>query len=76
MPRIITRDKAFHVIKSSKYDGYQRGPGSMVYKFFDIHTGKEINSENQWLAEEFHNADFKKFKNVADCWSYRYWINK
>ena len=35
MPRIITRDKAFHVIKSSKYDGYQRGPGSMVYKFFD-----------------------------------------
>ena len=35
MPRIITRNKAFHVIKSSKYDGYQSGPGSMVYKFFD-----------------------------------------
>ena len=35
MPRIITRNKAFHVIKSSKYDGYQSGPGSMVHKFFD-----------------------------------------
>ena len=35
MPRIITRNKAFHVIKSSKFDGYQSGPGSMVYKFFD-----------------------------------------
>ena len=29
------RDKAFNTAKNPKYDGYQRGLGSMVYKFFD-----------------------------------------
>ena len=28
-------DKAFKIASDSKYDGYQRGLGSMVYKFFD-----------------------------------------
>ena len=27
------RDKAFHVAKNPKYDGYQRGLAIMVYKF-------------------------------------------
>ena len=31
----ILRDKAFNVAKNSKYDGYQRGIDSMVYKYFD-----------------------------------------
>ena len=29
------RDKAFNIAKNAKYDGYQRGLASMVYKFFD-----------------------------------------
>ena len=29
------RDKAFNIVKDPKYDGYQRGMASMVYKFFD-----------------------------------------
>ena len=29
----IFRDKAFNIAKNSKYDGYQRGLASMVYKF-------------------------------------------
>ena len=29
----ILRDKAFNIAKSPKYDGYQRGLASMVYKF-------------------------------------------
>ena len=29
------RDKAFNIAKNPKYDGYQRGLASMVYKFFD-----------------------------------------
>ena len=29
------RDKAFKISKNPKYDGYQRGLASMVYKFFD-----------------------------------------
>ena len=29
------RDKGFNIAKNPKYDGYQRGLASMVYKFFD-----------------------------------------
>ena len=31
----ILRDKAFNFAKNAKYDGYQRGLASMVYKCFD-----------------------------------------
>ena len=30
----ILKDKAFNIAKNTKYDGYQRGISSMVYKFF------------------------------------------
>ena len=31
----VLRDKAFNIAKKTKYDGYQRGLTSMLYKFFD-----------------------------------------
>ena len=31
----VLRDEAFNTAKNPKYDGYQRGLTSMVYKFFD-----------------------------------------
>ena len=31
-------DKAFNIAKNPKYDRYQRGLASMVYKFFDKKT--------------------------------------
>ena len=31
----ILRDKSFNIAKDQKYDGYQRGLASIVYKFFD-----------------------------------------
>ena len=31
----VLRDKAFNIAKNPKYDGYQRGLASMVYKCFD-----------------------------------------
>ena len=31
----VLRDKAFNIAKNPKYDGYQRGLTSVVYKFFD-----------------------------------------
>ena len=34
----VLRDKAFNIAKNLKYDGYQRGLASMVYKFFDKKT--------------------------------------
>ena len=30
----VLRDKAFNIVRNSKYDGYQRGSASMVYKVF------------------------------------------
>ena len=31
----VLRDKASNIAKNPKYDGYQRGLASMIYKFFD-----------------------------------------
>ena len=31
----VLKDKAFNIAKIPKYDGYQRGLASMVYRFFD-----------------------------------------
>ena len=31
----ILHDKTFNIAKNPKYDGYQRGLSSIVYKFFD-----------------------------------------
>ena len=31
----VLRDKAFKIVSDQKYDGYQRGLASMVFKFFD-----------------------------------------
>ena len=42
----ILRDKPFNIDKNPKYDGYQRGPASMVYNFFDKKTcGSGIKNE-------------------------------
>ena len=30
----VLRDKAFNIAKTPKYDGYQRGLASMVYKIW------------------------------------------
>ena len=59
-------DKAFNIAKNLKYDGYQRGLVSMVYKFFDKKTsGSGIKNENmsdQQLAEELYKPIIRKFK--------------
>ena len=52
----VLRDKAFNIAKNPKYDGYQRGLASMVYKFFDKKsTGSGVNIPldfNEQLAKE------------------------
>ena len=60
----VLRDKAFNTAKDPKYDGYQRGLASMVYKFFDKKTaGSGIISmpQNEQLAEELHKPIIEKF---------------
>ena len=58
-------DKAFNIAKDPKYDGYQRGLASMVYKVFDKKTsGSSIKNENistKELAEELHKPNIRKF---------------
>ena len=62
----ILKDKVFEVATNPKYDGYQRGLTSMVYKFFDKKskgTGiKNEIKESQQLANELHKPIVRKFK--------------
>ena len=60
----VLRDKAFEIASNVKYDGYQRGLASMVYKFFDKKSkGSGIKSMlNQQLANELLKSIIRKFK--------------
>ena len=60
----VLKDKAFKIASDPKYDGYQRGLASMVYKFFDKKSsGSGIaNEPNYQLANELHKPIIKKFK--------------
>ena len=42
----VLRDKAFNIAKNPKYDGYQRGLASMVYKFFEWKISWRITQTN------------------------------
>ena len=62
----VPKDKAFAIASNPKYDGYQRGLASMIYKIFDKKskgTGiKNEIEENQQLANELHKPIIRKFK--------------
>ena len=61
----VLRDKALKIASDQKYDGYQRGLASMVYKFFDKKSqgsGLASNKENIQLADELHKPIIRKFK--------------
>ena len=56
----VLPDKAFNIAKDRKYDRYQRGLVSMVYKLFDKKTsGGTVNNE---LAEELHKKLLENLK--------------
>ena len=65
----VLRDKAFNIAKNPKYDGYQRGIASMVYKFFEEKSkgsGVTIPLEfNERLAKELHKPVIIKFKKIT-----------
>ena len=70
-------DKAFNIAKYPKYDGYQRGLVSMVYKFFNTKaSGSGIkNISNKELAEELHKPIIIKFnkRKVNSPFTYNIW---
>ena len=66
----ILKNKAFDIVKDPKYDGYQRGLASTVYKFFDKksngsgvkHVNTKLIPQNNQLADELHKSIIRKFE--------------
>ena len=59
----VLKDRAFEMASDPKYDGYQRGLASMVYKFFDKKSSGSgvVNKSDAKLANELHKPVIKKF---------------
>ena len=55
-------DKAFEIASNPKYDAYQKGLVSMLYKFFDKNSSESGIISNQQLANELHKPVIKKIK--------------
>ena len=86
----VLRDKAFTIAKNPKYDGYQRGLASMVYKFFDKKSkgsgvANNMIKQNLQLVKELHKPivrNFKKEQFILDlttifgCWFSGYAITE
>ena len=66
----VLKDKAFKIANNPKYNGYQRGLASMVYKCFDKKSASLdkskgsgiINEPNYQLANELHKPIVRKLK--------------
>ena len=71
----VLRDKAFNIARNRKYEGYQRGLSSMVYKFFDkksVGSGVNMHANNEHpldLAEELHKPIIRKLKKKKTVYS-------
>ena len=59
----VLKDKAFRIAMDPKYDGYQRGLASMVYKFFNKKSSGSniVNEPNCQLANELHKPIIRTF---------------
>ena len=55
----ILRDKAFNIPKDTKYDGYQRGLASMVYKFFDKKSASLADKSTEGSGAKHVNNNIK-----------------
>ena len=66
----VLKDKAFKTASDSKYDGYERGLASMLYKFFDKQSASINKSKgsgisknpNYQLANKLYKPIIKKLK--------------
>ena len=70
----VLRYKAFKIASDQKYDGYQRGLASMIYKFFHKKSqgnGLANNKENIQLADEIHKPIIRKFKKRKVYFSFK-----
>ena len=68
----VLKDKGFKIANNPKYDGYQRGSASVVYKFFNKKSkGSGINEPNYQLASELYKPIIRKFKKRKVYSSFR-----
>ena len=75
----VLSDKAFKIASNPKYDGYQRGLASMVYKFFDKtsasldkSSGSGVANEPSYqLSSELHKQIIRKSKKRKVYSSFR-----
>ena len=78
----VLKDNTFKIASDQKYDGYQRGLASMVYRFFDkksqgsgrpLSSASQLtsNKENMQLADELHQPIIRKFKKRKVYSSFR-----
>ena len=68
-PGKVLKHNAFKILSNPKYDGYERGLASMVYKFFDkksagsgVATLANESMSYYQLANEVHRQIIRKFK--------------
>ena len=59
----VLKDKSLKIASNPKYDRYQRGLASMVYKLFDKRPNRSgiVNEPNYQLANELHKPVIIKF---------------
>ena len=72
----VLRDKVYNIAKNPKFNGYQRGIGSIVFNYFDkkssgVYTSSVvINSgimSNQQLAKGLHKPVIRTFRKGKVC---------
>ena len=69
----VLRDKAIKSASDPRYDGYQRGLASIIYRFFDKKSsGSGADAKtNYHFANELHNQIIRKFKRRKVCSPFR-----
>ena len=69
----VLRDKMFKTASDPKYDGYQQGLVSLVYKFFDKKSSESgiATEPNYQFTNELHRQIIRKFKRWKVYLSFR-----
>ena len=69
----VLRDKAFKTASDTKFDGYQRGLASMLYKLFDKKSSgsSATNKPNYQFGNELHKQIIRNFRKRKVYSSFR-----
>ena len=69
----VLKDKTFKIASNSRYNGYERGLASMVYKFFDKKSkGSGLKKINNYLMN-FINQLLINLKKVYSSYKDNIW---